>query len=196
MNAPRRTLTNESGVSLIDMLMVIAIIASLSAIAIPSFLSSIEQYRLGTSVREVERQLQFARLKAVSTQNPMRIRFNCPAAGQLRAVELIGTSANPDPADSATNRCDETVYPYSPTGADKSRLTRPNNDGPVRTLQQDGTFTQTTNLEFRPDGTVHTPCVAACAGAPQIGTVTITLQRKGKSKNITVNSLGKIQMDR
>lgn len=196
MNEAPRTLTNDSGVSLIDMLMVIAIIASLSAIAIPNFLSSIEQYRLGTSVRAVERELQFARLKAVSSQNPMRIRFNCPTANQLRVVELIGTSLNPDPADSATNRCDEKVYPYSPTGADKSRLTRPNNDGPVRQLQTDVTFTATTNLEFWPDGTVHTPCNAACVSAPQIGTVTITLQRKGKTKNITVNSLGKIQMDR
>ena len=196
MNEAPKTLTNDSGVSLIDMLMVIAIIASLSAIAIPNFLSSIEQYRLGTSVRAVERELQFARLKAVSSQSPMRIRFNCPAANQVRAVELIGTSLNPDPADSATNRCDEKVYPYSPTGADKSRLTRPNNDGPVRQLQTDVTFTATTNLEFWPDGTVHTPCNAACVSAPQIGTVTITLQRKGKTKNITVNSLGKIQMDR
>jgi Tfp pilus assembly protein FimT len=185
MNARPRTLTNESGVSIIDMLMVMAIIATLSAIAIPSFLSSIEQYRLGTSVRDVERELQFARLKAVATENPMRVRFNCPAAGQVRAVELIGTPANPDPADSATNRCDETVYP------------RPHNDGPVRRLQKDVTFTQTTNLEFWPDGTVHTPCTAACVGGPpKINTVTITLQRKGKSKNITVNSLGKIQMDR
>jgi Tfp pilus assembly protein FimT len=196
MNEAPKTLTNDSGVSLIDMLMVIAIIASLSAIAIPNFLSSIEQYRLGTSVRAVERELQFARLKAVSSQSPMRIRFNCPVANQVRAVELIGTSLNPDPADSATNRCDEKVYPYSPTGADKSRLTRPNNDGPVRQLQTDVTFTATTNLEFWPDGTVHTPCNAACVSAPQIGTVTITLQRKGKTKNITVNSLGKIQMDR
>lgn len=197
MNEAPRTLTNDSGVSMIDMLMVIAIIASLSAIAIPNFLSSIEQYRLGTSVRDVERELQFARLKAVATENAMRVRFNCPAVGQLRAVELIGTSANPDPADNATNRCDETVYPYSPTGADKSRLTRPNNDGPVRRLQKDVTFTATTTLEFWPDGTVHTACTAACVGgAPKIDTVTISLQRKGKTKNITVNSLGKIQMDR
>src|SRR2546421_11988649 len=121
MNAPLRTLPNESGVSLIDMLMVLAIVATLSAFAVPNFLGAIEQYRLGASVRDVERELQFARLKAVSSQYPMRIRFNCPAANQLRAVELIGTSANPDAADSATNRCDETAYPYSPTGADKSR---------------------------------------------------------------------------
>ena len=30
----------------------------------------------------------------------------------------------------------------------------------------------------------------------RVGTVTLTLSRKGRTKNITVNGLGKIQMDR
>ena len=58
------------------------------------------------------------------------------------------------------------------------------------------TFTASQTLEFWPNGTVHTPCQTACASTPQIGTVTLTLTRKSKSKNITVNGLGKIQMDR
>jgi type II secretory pathway pseudopilin PulG len=196
MNAPRETQSSESGFSLIDLLVVVALVATVSAIGIPSFLAAVDQYKLGQDVRLVERELQFARLKAVATQNPMRIRFNCPVAGSLRAVELIGTPGTPDAADSATNRCDETAYPYSPTGADKSRLTRPNNDGPVRRLKSDVAFTAVTDLEFWPDGTVHTPCTGPCGTPPQIGTVTISIKRKTTTKNITVNNLGKIQMDR
>jgi len=155
--------------------------------------------RLGMSLRDVERELQFAKLKAVSTNRPMRVRFDCPSAGKLRVVEVIGTSALPDAndADAITNRCSETAYPYSPTGADRSRLTRPNNDGPVRTLFSGTTFTAKQTLEFWPNGTVHTPCQAACStSGTQIGTVTLTLKRKTKTKNITVNGLGKILLDR
>ena len=86
----------------------------------------------------------------------------------------------------------------SPSGNDISRLTRPNNDGPVRRVQTGTTFTASQTLEFWPDGTVHTPCQALCSpgAGTRINTVTITLSRKGKTKNITVNGLGKIQSDR
>ena len=41
-------------------------------------LNGVDGMRLGVSARDVERELQFARLKAVSTNRPMRIRFNAP----------------------------------------------------------------------------------------------------------------------
>jgi hypothetical protein len=143
--------------------------------------------------------MQFAKLKAVSSQSPMRVRFNCPVAGQVRVVELIGTSKNPDPNDADTYlaRCDEATYPYKPTGSDSSRLTKPNNDGAIRRLETNVTLTAAQTLEFWPDGTVHFPGGAGVAGG-NIGTVgvTITLTKGTKTKNIVVNGLGKIQMDR
>jgi Tfp pilus assembly protein FimT len=192
---------NAAGFTLIDMIAVMAIIATLSAMAIPQVTNSLDSMRLGMSVRDVERELQFARLKAVSANRPMRVRFDCPSAGKIRAVEVIGTSAAPDAndADAVLGRCSETTYPYSPTGADQSRLTRPNNDGAIRTVYTGTTFTAKQTLEFWPNGTVHT---ATCTVAPcdttgtQIGTVTLTMSRKSKTKNITVNGLGKILMDR
>ena len=75
-------------------------------------------------------------------------------------------------------------------------MTRPNNDGAVRTVYTGTAFTAKQTLEFWPNGTVHTACQAACGSATQIGTVTLTLTRKGVSKNIMVNGLGKIKMDR
>jgi hypothetical protein len=182
-----------------DMLIVVAIIMVLAGIAMPGFIDAVDGYRLGMATRDVERELQFARLKAVSTNTAMRIRFNCPVEGQLRVVELIGTPAAPDANDADTflDRCKESLYPYKPTGADSSRLTRPNNDGAVRYLQPNTSFAAAQTLEFWPDGSVHTPCAGACAGggAP-IATSTITLLRKTRTKNITVNGLGKITMDR
>ncbi|HZR22534.1 MAG TPA: hypothetical protein VFA59_03035 [Vicinamibacterales bacterium] len=196
----RASLRSDAGFSLIDIVATVAITATVMAIATPPLVNMVDQYRLGNSLRTVERQMQFAKLKAVSSQSAMRLRFNCPVVGQIRVVELIGTPAVPDPVqdpDSYTTRCNETTYPYKPTGSDSSRLTKPNNDGPVALLDSSVTVTSSTTLEFWPDGSVH----AANGGAnpwPNIGTagVTITLTRKGVSKNIVVNGLGKIQMDR
>lgn len=192
---------NAVGITIMDILATVAVIGTISAIAVPQVVNVVDSMRLGMSVRDVERELQFARLKAVATNRPMRVRFDCPSAGKLRVVELIGTPAQPDAndADSVLSRCDEQVYPYSPTGAGASRLTRPKNDGPVRLLQPMTTFSAQQTLEFWSDGSVHTACQAApcpSATASRISTVTITLSRKGVTKNITVNSLGKILMDR
>lgn len=179
--------------------MSMAIIATIAAVSVPTVINAIDSARLGMSVRDVERELQFARLKSVSTNRPMRVRIDCPSAGNVRAVEVIGTPALPDAndADAVSGRCSETTYPYSPTGADQNRLTRPNNDGAIRTVYSGTTFTAKQTLEFWPNGTVHTACQAACdTSGTQINTVTLTLSRKSKTKNITVNGLGKILMDR
>lgn len=195
----RGRLASEIGFSIIDMVATMAVIATVSAMALPQITSGLDSMRLGMSARDVERELQFARLKAVATNRPMRVRFDCPSAGKVRVVEVIGTSAAPDSndADAVTNRCSETTYPYSPTSAGQSRLTRPNNDGPIRNLYPDTTFTVAQTLEFWPNGTVHTACQVACdTSVTRIGTVTLTLSRKSKTKNITVNGLGKILLDR
>src|SRR5215204_6568531 len=157
MNKSIARLATAAGFTLVDMLATLAILGTVSAMAVPQVVDAVDSMRLGMSLRDVERELQFARLKSVSTNRPMRVRFDCPSAGKLRVVELIGTPAAPDANDSdaVLNRCSETAYPYNPTGADQSRLTRPNNDGPVRTLYQGTTFTAKQTLEFWPNGTVH-----------------------------------------
>jgi hypothetical protein len=195
-----RHLTTQVGFSITELITTVAVIATVAAVATPQLINVVDSMRLGMAERDVERELQFARLKSVSVNRPMRVRFDCPAAGQLRAVELIGTPAAPDPndADTVPGRCSEATYPYSPTGADRSRLTRPNNDGPVRYLQPGTTFAAKQTLEFWPDGSVHANIGGGANPWPNIGTagVTITLSRKGKTKNIKVNGLGKIIMDR
>lgn len=179
------------------MVIVMALMVTLAAVAVPELRDSVDGMRLGMATRDVERELERARLTAVSSNRPMRVRFDCPAAGELRVVELIGSPQTPDPADSAANRCDESLYPYRANGGDANRLTRPNNDGPVRILQPDTTFAASQTLEFWPDGSVHADTSGTNPWPPLGNTgATITLSRKGQTRNITVNALGKIQMDR
>ncbi len=195
MQMHRRRATDAAGFTLVDVLATIAIIATMAAMATPQMVDGVDRMRLGMTIRDVERELQFARLKSVSTNRPMRIRFNCPVAGQFRVVELIGTPRIPAAADGAANRCDESLYPYRPTGGDNSRLTRPNNDGALRRLQPQATFTAMPTLEFWPDGSVHADGGVGSPWPPLTAAgATIMVSRKGKTRNITVNTLGKIKL--
>jgi prepilin-type N-terminal cleavage/methylation domain-containing protein len=183
----------QRGFSLIDMLIVVAIIGIVSGISIPPLMNAADRMRLGQAAREVEREMQTAKSRAVGKSRPMRIRFNCPEAGQYRMVELIGTSAVPVAADTAANRCSSQAYPY-PAG-DNNPATRPNLDGPLRRLDTTVTFGLFPTVEFWSDGTAH---YDTGAGAPwpmiPVAGITVSVARKGVTSTITVNGLGKVQL--
>ena len=195
MARPSGSARSDAGFTLIDMICVAAVFILLAGISVPAFQNVTEGFKLGQSAREVERELQSARLKAVTSNRPLRIRFNCPAAGQYRTVELIGTASAPTAEDGAANRCQEGTYP-SPA-ADRNPLTRPNHDGPMRRLPTGITFSAANTLEFWPDGTVHQEAgatlpwpVVAPAGT------SITLAKGSVTKRIDVNGVGKITLVR
>lgn len=165
------------------MMMTVAIIATILAISVPSVRNSVDLWRLGAATRDVERELQTARLKAVSTNRRLRVRLNCPVAGQVRVIELTGVTAT----DGAVNRCDPNVYPY-PGPRDQDAAT-PMHDGPVRQLFSSITVTGS-DLQFAPDGTVTKLVV----GVPTaiVGSETITVTYSSRSNTINVNPLGRI----
>lgn len=181
---------HEAGFSLIDMLIVVTLIGIISGIAIPSLINSINSMRLGQSAREVERELQTAKQRAVGKGRAMRVRFNCPSTGEYRMVELIGSPAAPAAGDTAIDRCSETVYPFP---ADGNPITRPNLDGPVKRLDPEVAFNVTQTIELWSDGTAHYDNGTGNPW-PMIPTagISITLARLGKTSTITVNGLGKI----
>jgi hypothetical protein len=174
--------------------MTLALIAIVSGMAVPLLAKVGESIKLGQATREVERELQTARLRAVATNQPMRFRFDCPVAGQYRITELVGTPSVPAAADIAANRCSMTTYPY-PGDADKNPMTRPNNDGPLRTLDSKVTFSNVTTIEFWPDGSAHTNTGGTNPWPPITGAgVTITLVKGTTTKTILVNGVGKVQV--
>ena len=191
-NRHQAQLRDARGFTLIDTLATLAVFATVSAIALPRLTSSLEGQRLGIETRNVERELQAARLSAVAANRPIRIRFNCPSAGSYRRVELIGTVNTPDPvkdAETYTARCETNGdFPYP--AKDQNPLTRPNNDGQTLQLNSTVAFTTVQTLEFWPDGSVHSPGDLKALAAP----VTIGLVKGSSSKSIQVNSLGKIRI--
>lgn len=182
-----------AGFTIIDVICTIAVFAILAGISVPAFQNVTEGYKLGQSAREVERELQTARLKAVTTNRPLRLRFNCPANGEYRIVELIGTPSVPATEDDASNRCQESTY-KTPAN-DNNPLTRPNHDGPTRRLPTGITFGTVSTLEFWPDGSVRQQ-----SGSLQPWPVipgnfaSITVVKGSLTKRIDINGVGKITL--
>lgn len=175
---------NARGFTVVEMLMVVSMIAVLAVIALPVMKDMTASIKLSEASRLVEREMQDARLKAVNSNRVIRVRLNCPTTGYIRSVEVLGTGA-----DTATNRCMTSAYPFPP--ADNDIGTRPNFDGPVRVLPMGATVGNTI-LQFSPDGTAAEVIsgVVTTIATP----VTITITRDSKSKTVTVNNAGKIQL--
>lgn len=168
--------------------MVLAAAATLAAIVGPTFSNLISANRARTAARQVERELQSARLKAVTSSRALRVRLNCPAAGQLRVLEVTGLATT----DNATNRCDPTAFP-SPGPNDTLRST-PALDSPVVYLPDGTVVTGTMHFEFDPRGAVY-----AVDGAGQTsalsGDVVLNVAREGWTNTVTVNAIGRVKIN-
>jgi prepilin-type N-terminal cleavage/methylation domain-containing protein len=176
--------SSANGFTLTELLLVVALIGTMAAVALPVMKDMTASIKLSDAARMVVSELQDARIKAVSTNRVFRVRMNCPSAGYIRRVEVLATAV-----DTAANRCLQTAYPFP--AADNDVMTRPNYDGPVRTLPAGATVTSTI-VQFSPDGTAN----EVVGGVVQAiaTTLTLTITRDGKSKSVTINAVGKIQL--
>jgi len=186
------------GFSLLELMLVVAVLGVIAAMAVPQILSTSGQIRLSAASRQVERELQGARMKAVRANRPVTVRFNCPAVGQFRAVELLGTISSPaaDDDDSrAAARCSETNYPYP--DPDPSFFALPNNDGPIRFLADKVSFGTVQPVQFRADGTAYVESGGSWVVISDEG-VSLSVydvdHQSTMTKSITVNGLGKITL--
>ena len=179
----------QSGFTLLELVLVMAGIVTLSAIVVPNFSNVVAAMKARDAARTVERQLQTARMKAVTHSRALRVRFNCPVPGQLRMLEVTGVAGT----DSASNRCDPTAFP-SPGPNDTLRST-PWLDSPVIYLAEGTTVTGGALVfEFGPKGDVHAVSstgVVSDINAPLVLTVT----HKGRSNTVTINGLGRIRFN-
>ena len=169
-------MTAERGFGMVDVLMTVTLIGILAGVTIPGMLSAVRGYELRAAIRGVTAQAHAARLRAVTSRRTMRVRFDCPAAGQFRVVEVV---VNNPGINNAGNRCDGTAFPFPNPNPP------PDFDGPVLFLPQNATFAVWQDLDFGPTGRM-TPVTG---GLP----ATIQITNDAGTQTITVSAAGRVQ---
>lgn len=92
------------GFTILELLMVTAVLGIVAAMAIPAMNNAVERNKVFTTAELVAAQVREARLAAITRNAPVRVRFNC-AGG--RAMRLLAVTGDPS-IDNASNRCDLT----------------------------------------------------------------------------------------
>jgi Tfp pilus assembly protein FimT len=177
--------TSEGGFSLVEIMIVSALAMVMLAIAVPSISGALRQSEMNTAVQMVATTVRNARHQAVSRNVRLRVLFNCPAASQMRVVEVTGNAG----VDNAANRCDTTAYPYP--AADQDPATLPNSDGPVVFLPRQITFGPARDLEISTVGRITplTGCPGCVAAAPP---ATLAVGNAQGEKRLTITGSGQV----
>jgi prepilin-type N-terminal cleavage/methylation domain-containing protein len=173
-----------AGFSLIEVLVVIALIAILAGMTGPTIAAGMRRYEVISAAQQLASTIRSARYQAVAKNRTLRVRFNCPAVGQYRLVEFIGTAA-----DSAADRCTTAAYPYP--DPDASAL--PNLDGPVQFLPQNMQFGAFSDLQIDTNGRIArlTGCPACAVAASP---ATIVVSNSYGSSTISVSASGQVTL--
>jgi len=173
-------------------------IVAMAALLVPNSRNLLNTMKARNAARVVERQLQTARLKAVSNSRALRVRFDCPTTGRLRLLEVTGVSAT----DTAANRCDEAAYPYP--GPNDALRSTPAMDSPIVYLPAGTTVTcvgcpaGTTNpitFEFGPRGSVVAIDAATGAASTFTGDLVIQVVQGGYTNEVRLNELGRVRFN-
>ena len=94
---------SERGFTLMEMVVVVALIATLGAIALPVLTESTNRNSVWTASEQIGSQIRQARLKAITRNRNFRVDFDCPSAGQYRVLAVQDDVAIDDDPD----RCNQ-----------------------------------------------------------------------------------------
>src|SRR5688572_6202162 len=90
----------ERGFSLVELMLTVAFMATLLTIAVPVMTDVSDSSKLSGAAREIGRESEAARLRAVSTNRLLRVRLNCAGTGLCRTRAYLASPA----VDSVGNR--------------------------------------------------------------------------------------------
>ena len=111
---------NNSGMTIIELMVVIGILAILAGIAIPGFIGWLPNYRLSSAADDVQSTLQNAKLRAVRENATVQVNFDINTESYLAFIDN-GAGGN---ADNGTQEADEVTIKNGrmPAGIDLQSL--------------------------------------------------------------------------
>lgn len=157
-----------------ELLITVAIIGIMGAMTVPALTGARRRAVVYSAQRDVAAQIRTARFSAVTSNKSMQVRFNCPATGQYRVIEVTGDGT----IDTASNRCS---YPWP--DFDSNAL--PNSDGPIVQLPDGVSFSATQNLAIDTRGQI----TVLSGSLP----ATIQVTDGSNTRSVTAASSGRVQ---
>ena len=158
-----RGMQSNRGFTLLEILIVVAVIGTVAAIALPVLSEATNRNMVWTASEQIGSQIRQARLKAVTRNLTFQVRFDCPLANQYRVLVV---DANINDAD----RCSQTR----------------NFDSGVFTMPTNVTYSNTATLQVNGRGQYS---IVGIGALPR--TITVT-HGVGHARNLTVNIAGQI----
>lgn len=131
-------ISSQRGVSLIELLIVVAIVGMISVVTVPAFASYYKTARVKSSMRQFTSDVRTARQRAVTRARPVKMTFALGA----RTYALFDST--PD-----------TVPPWTQFGSDK-RLEETMTLNSATFVDEDTTADGLVDIIFQPNGTIHT----------------------------------------
>jgi prepilin-type N-terminal cleavage/methylation domain-containing protein len=176
--------SGSRGFTLIEILLVVFVIGTTLAVAVPAVSEAMRTYALNNAGQSIVGAVRSARYTAVSKNRTVRVRFNCPSANEFRIVEVVGSGV-----DGASDRCQPTAYPYP----DQDAAAAPDVDGPVMRLPQRTAFGSFQDIEIDTNGRM-TPLAGCPACSPATGPATISVKNGTTTRQIVITANGQVSV--
>jgi prepilin-type N-terminal cleavage/methylation domain-containing protein len=80
-----RAMRHTAGFTLIEVLMVVALVSILAAVTVPILAGAMDRYAVVSAGQQVASTIRTVRFQAISRNSSVRVRFDSPAAGQYHA---------------------------------------------------------------------------------------------------------------
>lgn len=115
-----RARPRSSGFTLVELMVVVAIVAITATLAAPNFAQMLANYRVRSAAEGILTALNFARAEAVRRNSPVSFSLSAGSSGwtvsQVSSTATLQTHSNNEPATSVTSGTAATAVTFLPTG--------------------------------------------------------------------------------
>jgi type IV fimbrial biogenesis protein FimT len=123
----------NAGFTLSEMMVVVAVLAIMAGVAIPSFMALLPGMRLNGAARQVMTDLMDARMNAVKNNNEFKVFFGSPSANQYQILDDDDGNGNVDTGEAITTRDIQTEYQDVTLSATADPIFKPRGTAPIGT---------------------------------------------------------------